>query len=178
MAENEKDIHTTEPEAQTAEPSPEETAEETTPDLAAQLAQLTEQLKEKDDRYLRMAAEYDNFRRRSREEKEAVYDHAVFDTVQGLLPIFDNLERAAQYGDGEKVKEGLAMLLKSTEEVLTKIGITTFGEVGETFDPQIHNAVFHVEDDTLGEGVITEVFQKGYKKGQKILRFAMVKTAN
>ena len=158
----------------------EPTAEEVVPevDAAARVAELEAQLKEKDDRYLRMAAEYDNFRRRSREEKEGVYDHAVFDTVSELLPVFDNLERAAQYEDGEKVKEGLSMLLKSTEEVLKKLGIEAFGAAGETFDPQIHNAVFHVEDEAYGEGEITEVFQKGYKKGNKILRFAMVKTAN
>ena len=177
MAENEKELNTAE---STEEPTPAAACdgEETAANPAATIAELEAQIKEKDDRYLRMAAEYDNFRRRSREEKEAVYDHAVFDTVSQLLPIFDNLERATQFDDGEKVKEGLTMLLKSTEEVLTKIGITTFGEPGDTFDPQLHNAVFHVEDDTLGEGVITDVFQKGYKKGNKILRFAMVKTAN
>ncbi len=165
-----------EKEKQHTEPTAEEVAPEV--DAAARVAELEAQLKEKDDRYLRMAAEYDNFRRRSREEKEGVYDHAVFDTVSELLPIFDNLERAAQYEDGEKVKEGLSMLLKSTEEVLKKLGIEAFGAAGETFDPQIHNAVFHVEDEAYGEGEITEVFQKGYKKGNKILRFAMVKTAN
>lgn len=165
-----------EKEKQHTEPTAEEVAPEV--DAAARVAELEAQLKEKDDRYLRMAAEYDNFRRRSREEKEGVYDHAVFDTVSELLPVFDNLERAAQYEDGEKVKEGLSMLLKSTEEVLKKLGIEAFGAAGETFDPQIHNAVFHVEDEAYGEGEITEVFQKGYKKGNKILRFAMVKTAN
>ena len=169
----EKEIRDTET---TAETVTEQTAPEA--DAAARIAELEAQIKDKDDRYLRMAAEYDNFRRRSREEKEGVYDHAVFDTVSELLPIFDNLERAAQYEDGDKVKEGLAMLLKSTEEVLKKLGIETFGAAGETFDPQIHNAVFHVEDEAYGEGEITEVFQKGYKKGNKILRFAMVKTAN
>jgi len=165
-----------EKEKQHTEPTVEEVAPEV--DAVARVAELEAQLKEKDDRYLRMAAEYDNFRRRSREEKEGVYDHAVFDTVSELLPIFDNLERAARYEDGEKVKEGLSMLLKSTEEVLKKLGIEAFGTAGETFDPQIHNAVFHVEDEAYGEGEITEVFQKGYKKGNKILRFAMVKTAN
>ena len=170
---DEKEIHDTEA---TAEAVTEPAAPDA--DAAARIAELEAQIKEKDDRYLRMAAEYDNFRRRSREEKEGVYDHAVFDTVSELLPIFDNLERAAQYEDGDKVKEGLTMLLKSTEEVLKKLGIETFGAAGETFDPQIHNAVFHVEDEAYGEGEIAEVFQKGYKKGNKILRFAMVKTAN
>ncbi len=142
------------------------------------IADLQAQIKDKDDRYLRMAAEYDNFRRRSREEKEATYDRAVFDTVEHLLPFFDTLERAAQFDDGDKVKEGLVMLLKTTGEILTKMGVESFGAAGEEFDPKLHNAVMHVEDDTLGEGVITEVFQKGYKKGNKILRFAVVKIAN
>ncbi len=147
-------------------------------DAAQTIALLQAQIKDKDDRYLRMAAEYDNFRRRSREEKEATYDRAVFDTVEQLLPFFDTLERAAQFDDGDKVKEGLLMLLKTTTEILTKMGITAFGEAGEVFDPKLHNAVMHVEDDTLGEGVITDVFQKGYKKENKILRFAVVKIAN
>lgn len=169
MEPNEKDIQDT---ATSAEGTVE------APSAEERIAELEAQLKEKDDRYLRMAAEYDNFRRRSREEKEGVYDHAVFDTVSELLPILDNLERATQYEDGDKVREGLSMLLKTTEEVLKKLGIEAFGAVGDTFDPQIHNAVFHEEDDSRGEGEITEVFQKGYKKGNKILRFAMVKSAN
>ena len=149
----------------------EQTAEE-------RIAALEEQLKEKDDRFLRMAAEYDNFRRRSREEKAAVYADALADTVGELLPIIDNLERAALYDDGEKVKEGLMMTAKSVSAVFEKLGVEAVGCVGEAFDPNLHNAVFHVEDESLGEGEIVEVFQKGYKKGNKIIRFAMVKTAN
>ena len=156
---------------ETAEAVKEPTAEE-------RIAALEAELKEKDDRYLRMAAEYDNFRRRSREEKAATYADALADTVGELLPIIDNLERAAMYDDGEKVKEGLVMTAKSISTVLEKLGIETVGAVGETFDPNLHNAVFHVEDENLGEGEIVEVFQKGYKKGNKIIRFAMVKTAN
>ena len=125
-----------------------------------------------------MAAEYDNFRRRSREEKAATYADALADTVGELLPIIDNLERAAMYDDGEKVKEGLMMTAKSVSAVLEKLGIETVGAIGETFDPNLHNAVFHVEDESFSEGEIVEVFQKGYKKGNKIIRFAMVKTAN
>lgn len=149
----------------------EQTAEE-------RITALEAELKERDDRFLRMAAEYDNFRRRSREEKAAVYADALADTVGELLPIIDNLERAALYDDGEKVKEGLMMTAKSVSAVLEKLGIETVGSVGEVFDPNLHNAVFHVEDESLGEGEIVEVFQKGYKKGNKIIRFAMVKTAN
>ena len=158
-----------------AEAATEEKAE---PTAEERIAALEAELKEKDDKYLRMAAEYDNFRRRSREEKAAVYADALSDTVGELLPIIDNLERAAMYDDGEKVKEGLMMTAKSVSAVLEKLGIETVGAAGETFDPNLHNAVFHVEDEALGEGEIVEVFQKGYKKGNKIIRFAMVKTAN
>ena len=147
-------------------------------DLAAEVARLEGELAEQQDKYLRMAAEYDNFRRRSREEREGVYEGALGDTVAELLPIIDNLDRAALYDDGEKVKDGLVMIAKSVEQVFAKLGVESFGAVGETFDPNIHNAVLHVEDDSLGEGEIVEVFQKGYRKGKHIIRFAMVKTAN
>jgi molecular chaperone GrpE len=164
-----------EPIEETAEAATEEKAE---PTAEERIAALEAELKEKDDKYLRMAAEYDNFRRRSREEKAAVYADALADTVGELLPIIDNLERAAMYDDGEKVKEGLMMTAKSVSAVLEKLGIETVGAAGETFDPNLHNAVFHVEDESYSDGEIVEVFQKGYKKGNKIIRFAMVKTAN
>ena len=125
-----------------------------------------------------MAAEYENFRRRSREEKDATYTEAVADTVGEILPIIDNLERAALYDDESKVKEGLVMIAKSVETVFEKLKVESVGKVGETFDPNLHNAVLHAEDDSLGEGEIVDVFQKGYKKGNKIIRFAMVKTVN
>ena len=147
-------------------------------ELLAEIEELKAKLAEADDKYLRMAAEYDNFRRRSREEKDAIYENALSDTVSELLPIIDNLERAALYDDGEKVKEGLVMTVKSVDGVFEKIGVERFGAIGDTFDPNIHNAILHVDDDSLGEGEIAEVFQKGYKKGKRIIRFAMVKSAN
>jgi len=146
--------------------------------LAEEIEALKAEIKEKDDKYLRMAAEYDNFRRRSREEKEASYENAASDTVAELLPIIDNLERAALYDDESKVKEGLVMIAKSVESVLSKLGVTEVGAVGDKFDPNLHNAVMHVDDEAYGEGEIIEVFQKGYRKGSRIIRFAMVKTAN
>lgn len=151
-------------------PTPEE--------LLEKIAALEAEIKEKDDKHLRMAAEYDNFRRRSREEMTHSYSAAVADTVAELLPIIDNLERASLYDDGEKVKEGLAMTLKSAEAAFAKLGVEAVGKVGDTFDPNFHNAVLHDEDETRGEGEIVDVFQKGYKKGDKIIRFAMVKTVN
>ena len=147
-------------------------------ELLAKIEELEGQLAERDDKYLRMAAEYDNFRRRSREEKDALYANALSDAVSELLPIIDNLERASLYDDGEKVKEGLVMTVGSVKDTLGKMGVEAYGEVGDVFDPNIHNAVLHIEDESLGEGVIAEVFQKGYRKGKHIIRFAMVKTAN
>ena len=142
------------------------------------IEELENIIKEKDDRYLRLLAEFDNFKRRSREEKDATYEIAAADTVSSLLPIIDNLDRASLYDDKEKVLEGLKMIDKAAKESFAKIGVVEYGECGETFDPNIHNAVFHVEDEAYGEGEIVEVFQKGYKKGNRIIRFAMVKTAN
>ena len=147
-------------------------------ELLKKIEELENLLKEKEDQHLRMAAEYENFRRRSREEKESVYTEAVSDTVGELLPIIDNLERAALYDDGDKVKEGLVMTLKSVESVFASLKVEAMGSVGETFDPNFHNAVLHDEDDSKGEGEIVDVFQKGYKRGNKIIRFAMVKTVN
>ncbi len=144
----------------------------------AEIDALRKEIKEKDDKYLRMAAEYDNFRRRSREEHTACYENALSDTVSALLPIIDNLERATLYDEGEKVKEGLVMINKSVEASLDALGVSVFGAPGDKFDPKLHNAVMHIDDESLGEGEIVEVFQKGYKKGDKIIRFAMVKTAN
>lgn len=146
--------------------------------LIEEINKLNDEIKEKDDKYLRMAAEYDNFRRRSREEKDATYDVAMSDTVSEFLAIIDNLERAAYYDDAQKVKEGLVMIAKSVESVFSKLGIEEVGKVGDKFDPNLHNAVMHVEDESFGENEIVEVFQKGYKKGGRIIRFAMVKTAN
>ena len=146
--------------------------------LKAELEALKTESATKDDKYLRLAAEYDNFRRRSREEKDATYSSAMADTVSELLPIIDNLERAAAFDDGEKVKEGLKMILSTVESALNKLGVETFGNAGDKFDPNLHNAVMHDEDDSERENEITDVFQKGYKKGNKIIRFAMVKTVN
>lgn len=146
--------------------------------LAKEIEALKAEIAEKDDKYLRMAAEYDNFRRRSREEKEGIYEAALADTVAELLPIIDNLERAAMFEGGDKVLEGLVMTAKATISVFEKLGIEEIGKVGDKFDPNLHNAVLHVDDEACGEGEIVEVFQKGYKKGKRIIRFAMVKTAN
>lgn len=136
------------------------------------------ELEELGDKYLHVVAEYDNYRRRAQEERKSVYADAYADALKEILPIADNIERAATYTDGEKVLEGVQMVLKQVGTTLEKLGVEAFGEEGETFDPNIHNAVMHEENPDVGENVITAVFQKGYKKGDRIIRFAMVRVAN
>ena len=138
----------------------------------------TQECAETADKYLRMMAEYDNFRKRSAKEKESIYADAYADALKSILPIIDNLEKAAEYKDAEKVSKGVEMILKSATDAFGKMGVESFGERGEQFDPNKHNAVMHVEDESLPEGVIVDVFQKGYSKGDKILRYAMVSVAN
>ena len=133
-------------------------------------------LKEEKDKYMRMIAEYDNFRKRTQKEKENTYADAYADAVNAILPVLDNLERAEQYDDPEAVKKGVSMTLKAAKDTFSKLGITEIET--KTFDPNLHNAVMHIEDDQLGEGEIVEVLQKGYRKGDKIIRYAMVKVAN
>lgn len=173
-----EDIKNTTAEEAVSEDKKEKKTSKADKKLLEKIAELEEAMAVMEDKYLRMAAEYDNFRRRSREEKDALYESAAADTVRELLPIVDNLDRAAEFTDGSKVLEGLVMISNASKSVFEKLGVEEFGKVGDTFDPNIHNAVFHVEDDAFGEGEIVEVFQKGYRKGKHIIRFAMVKTAN
>ena len=135
---------------------------------------------EANDKYMRLAAEYDNFRKRSQKEKEAIYGDATADAIKGIIPIIDNLQYAQKYqnGDREKFAEGVEMILRQLPETLEKMNIKMYGEAGEQFDPEIHNAVFHIEDDSFGENEIAEVLQVGYMLGEKVIRFAMVKVAN
>lgn len=149
----------------------------------AQLAELTKKLaaktaecEEGNDKYLRMMAEYDNFRKRSTKEREAAWADAYCDCIAHLLPILDNLERASGSDNIEAVTKGLEMTAKAFDEAMQKMGVTEIE--CKTFDPNLHNAVMHVEDDAYGEGEIVEVFQKGYCKGDKVIRYAMVKVAN
>ena len=143
-----------------------------------ELEKLSAALEEEKMNRLYLAAEYDNFRRRSQKEKEGIYGEAYADVVKEILPLFDNLERAGQYSEAEKVAEGLALIAKMSDEVLAKLGVERFGKTGDAFDANVHNAVMHEENDAFGESVISEVFQAGYRRGDKIIRFAMVKVAN
>ncbi|MBR2099850.1 MAG: nucleotide exchange factor GrpE [Eubacterium sp.] len=138
-----------------------------------ELADVKEQL-------LRIAAEYANYRARSAKEKEQTYSNAKGNVVAEILPAIDNLERALsqENSDYEALKKGVQMTLDGLMASLEKLGLEQYGESGDSFDPNIHNAVMHIEDESLGENVITDVFQKGYKIGDRVIRPAMVKTAN
>ena len=154
---------------------------ETKRELAAlreKVSEIEKTLSEEKEKYLRMLAEYDNFRKRSQKEREGIYTDAVSDVVGQILPIADNLERAGMYSEGEKVAEGLRLTMNALNECLSKLGVTAFGAPGDKFDPNLHNAIMHEEDESKGDGEIVEVFQPGYKRGDKIIRYAMVKVAN
>ena len=147
-------------------------------ELGDSLEKAQKEHDELQDKYLRVCAEYDNFRKRTQKERDGIFTDAYSDALKEILPIFDNLERAALYTEPDKLTEGLSLIWKSAKDTLTKLGVEEFGAVGEKFDPTIHNAVMHVEDESVGEEEIIEVFQKGYKRGDKIIRHAMVKVAN
>lgn len=142
---------------------------------------LAKSLAEEHDKYLRLAAEYDNYRKRTAKEKESIYRDAKIDTIKGMLPVYDNLERGlAQFGEetDDPHKKGLEMIFTQYKEALTKLGVTPMECVGESFDPERHNAVMHVEDESCGENTVVEVLQQGFMLGDKVLRFAIVKVAN
>ena len=145
-------------------------------ELEKQMAAKEEERRACEDKYLRMMAEYDNFRKRSAKEKEGVYTDAYADCIANILPILDNLDRASKSDNFEGVRKGLEMTVKAFDDALAKMGITEIET--KTFDPNRHNAVMHVDDESLGESEIVEVFQKGYAKGDKVIRYAMVKVAN
>ena len=131
------------------------------------------------DSYLRLAADYDNFRKRTIKEKEASYGHGKADAVEKLLPVYDNLERALnQPTEDAAYKKGVEMTFNQLIGIFNSLGVEVFGNVGDEFDPNLHNAVMHTEDENFGENVICQVFQKGFKLGDKIIRFAMVQVAN
>ncbi len=160
----------------TPEIQEEETTEVVQPDP---IEELTAKLAAEHDNYLRLAAEYDNFRKRSQKEREALYTDIKAETAGKFLPVFDNLQRAlAQETADEAYKKGVEMTMTGLMEVMAGLGITSFGEVGDAFDPNYHNAIMHKDDDTLGENVICEVFQTGFKLGEKVIRHAMVVVAN
>ena len=131
---------------------------------------------ELNDKYLRLMAEYDNFRKRSLKERDGIYAEAYSDAVKQLLPVIDNIERSVAFATDEETRKGLNMIVTQMVEILEKMGVTVI-ETKE-FDPNVHNAVMHVDDESYGEGEIIEVFQKGYMYKDKVIRYAMVKVAN
>ena len=131
------------------------------------------------DSFLRLAADYDNFRKRTIKEKEQSYGNGKADTVAKLLPIYDNLERALnQPTEDTAYKKGVEMTMNELVKIFTGLGVEIFGAVGDSFDPNLHNAVMHIDDETLEENTLSQVFQKGFKIGEKVVRFAMVQVAN
>lgn len=151
-----------------------------TEDEKDEQSDIEKQLRDAKDQLLRTAAEYANFRARSAKEKEQTYSNAKGNVVAEILPSIDNLERALaqENSDYESLRKGLEMTMNSLMAALEKMGVKAFGEVGEQFDPNLHHAVMHIDDDSLDANVITDVFQKGYKYNDKVVRPAMVKTAN
>ena len=172
MAENKTEA----PVAEEVEAAVEETAAEET---AAPEKSETDALAELNEKYLRLAAEYDNYRKRTAKEKEGIYANARIDTVTAFLGVHDNLERGIrQYEEDSPHRQGLEMIMKQFDAALESLGVTEIRAEGAEFDPNIHNAVMHVDDETLGENVVAEVFEKGFMLGDKVLRFATVKVAN
>ena len=136
-------------------------------------------LKAEKDRYLRLAAEYDNYRKRSSKERESIYQDVRADTVTKFLPVYDNLARAlGQETCDEAYRKGVEMIMSQLKDILSRMGVTEIEALGQKFDPSLHNAVMHEEDETKGEGEIVQELQKGFKMGDKVIRFAMVKVVN
>ena len=157
----------------------EETPVEETVEVTPEVDPWEEKYNAEHDAHLRLAADYDNFRKRSQKEKEQSYGNGKADAVEKLLPVYDNLERALnQPTEDAAYKKGVEMTMTQLVGILNGLGVEIFGEAGETFDPNLHNAVMHIDDENLGENTISQVFQKGFKLGEKIVRFAMVQVAN
>ena len=171
---------------QEAQPAPDQEQAADTPGTEAAPSQegaetpgAEQLLAEAADKYLRLAAEYDNYRKRTAKEKESIWSEAKAQTVAAFLPVFDNLERALkQETADEAYKKGVEMTMKGLQDALTGLGVEQIPALGETFDPNVHNAVMHIDDEELGENVVAEVFQAGFRIGDKVIRHAMVKVAN
>ena len=140
---------------------------------------LREEMDALNERLLRLMAEYDNYRKRTAREKDAIYPDAVASTVEKFLPVLDNFQRALEAPcTDEEFKKGMSMICDGLVGVLTGLGVEAIGQVGEEFSPNLHNAVMHIDDENLGKNVVAQVFQKGYRMGDKVIRYAMVQQAN
>ena len=175
MAKKEKDIQQETPVEETVETA--EVTEEVTE--APAVDPWEEKYNAERDAHLRVAAEFDNFRKRTIKEKEASYGNGKSDAVAKMLPVYDNLERALnQPTEDAAYKKGVEMTMNELVKIFTSLGVEIFGNVGDEFDPNLHNAVMHIDSEELDENVIAQVFQKGFKIGDKVVRFAMVQVAN
>ncbi len=170
------------PEAQQAEETvqtPETQVEETPAQEPEVNTDHSEALAAAEDKFLRLAAEYDNYRKRTAKEKESIWTEAKAQTVAAFLPVYDNLERALKQETSDPAyAKGVELTMKGLQDALTKLGVEVIPALGETFDPNVHNAVMHIDDEELGENTVAEVFQQGFICGEKVIRFAMVKVAN
>ena len=172
MAELEKEMN---------EPIVEETVEDAAPEAeqTPEVNPFEEKYNAERDAHLRLAAEFDNFRKRTVKEKEASYGNGKADAVAKMLPVYDNLERALnQPTEDAAYKKGVELTMAELVKILNSLGVEIFGATGDAFDPNLHNAVMHIDSDELEENTISQVFQKGFKIGDKVVRFAMVQVAN
>ena len=164
---------------ETAEKSAEPETFTVTREQMEKMEGLAKSLADEQDKYLRLAAEYDNYRKRTAKEKESIWADAKASVVTSFLPVYDNLERALKQDTADEAyKKGVEMTMTQLKEVLSKLGVTEIEAAGQPFDPKLHNAVMHVEDEAFGENTVAEVFQAGFQLGEKVIRFAMVKVAN
>ena len=170
------------PEQDAEKELPEQNAADTAPEKDAadkQPAQQADPLKEANDKYLRLMAEYDNYRKRSARERDSIYADVRVDTVTKFLPVYDNLERAlAAQTEDEAFRKGVEMTFTQLQEIMKKLGVEAIEAVGKTFVPSMHNAVMHVDDENAAENTVVEVFQKGFRRGERVIRHAIVKVAN
>ena len=175
-----KNKETETPVEEILEEQEQQTAEEQAqPEAEAAPEAAAEQPAEQDDKYLRLAAEYDNYRKRTAKEKESIWTTAKADTAAAFLPVYDNLERAINQATADEAyKKGVEMTMNQLKEVFSKLGIEEIPALGEPFDPNLHNAVMHIDDENFGENTISQVFQAGFRCGEKVIRFSMVQVAN
>ena len=173
-AENEKP-----PEAENQGAAGEDTKTEAAPEEKSGVDDCAAKVQAEHDRYLRLAAEYDNYRKRSARERESIYSDVRADTVTKFLPVYDNLVRALEQSTADEAyRKGVEMIMTQFKDILGRLGVTEIESVGQTFDPALHNAVMHDTDEEKGENVIVQELQKGFKMGDKVIRFAMVKVVN
>ncbi len=173
-AENEKP-----PEAENQGAAGEDTKTEAAPEEKSVADDCAAKVQAEHDRYLRLAAEYDNYRKRSARERESIYSDVRADTVTKFLPVYDNLVRALEQSTADEAyRKGVEMIMTQFKDILGRLGVTEIESVGQTFDPALHNAVMHDTDEEKGENVIVQELQKGFKMGDKVIRFAMVKVVN